>query len=424
MSTILTEKELLFLRRMEISKKKHAESQNRYRNKLRRINPNYKTKHNEYMKYYQRGLRERYDEITHKLKKENEQEIKFYNLPPAEEKPKVDRRRRKQPKDDDVKPSYMNRESVLELTTIDTYIGKANKIHELFTGEGLSKELRGELKKLFNDRPFDESTILSEMTYINEEIEPTIQKLRTAYSNDNSFKSYINVLAVITSHIPDMYDTYQILTKLNIETNKKVEDKRDENTVEDENKIIDFSKREVFLENIDRLENVDDKLVYAMYTLIPPRRLDNMYLRLTMETDLEKLKGTDNYLILSTPKVLVYNNYKTDKTYGQVTISVPDDLDKVLNTYINLHELRQGDYVFHLKHDKRQIIKQGNFSTKITSVFKKVYGTAISLRFIRKSAVSNIENMNVKDRKQLALQMGHDTKQQLQYRVIKSAKSV
>ncbi len=65
------------------------------------------------------------------------------------------------------------------------------------------------------------------------DITPTIQTLRAIYYYDNTFKSYLNVLVVITSHLPSWGDNYQILTKLSIKLNKAVQDVRDENKLEE-----------------------------------------------------------------------------------------------------------------------------------------------------------------------------------------------
>ncbi len=66
------------------------------------------------------------------------------------------------------------------------------------------------------------------MDYLND-IEPTIETLRGDYSNDNSLKSYPNILTVTTSHLPSLKDNYQTLPKLNINVNKAVQDLREEN---------------------------------------------------------------------------------------------------------------------------------------------------------------------------------------------------
>ena len=54
--------------------------------------------------------------------------------------------------------------------------------------------------------------------------------------------------------------------------------KRDENTTEDPDKIIDFSDRQALLDNVEKLKNVTDKLIYAVNVLIPPRRLEYRFI--------------------------------------------------------------------------------------------------------------------------------------------------
>ena len=76
-----------------------------------------------------------------------------------------------------------------------------------------------------------------------------------------------------------------------------------------------------------------------------------------------------------------------------------------------------GDYLFSLQRDKREIISQPNFSSKISKVFAKIYGVEISNRFLRYSAANTASNQNLskKDRQELATQMGHSLNQNLSY---------
>jgi hypothetical protein len=77
-------------------------------------------------------------------------------------------------------------------------MSKSNIVYRLFTEKNLSAQLEEELSNLFNDEDFDKSYIIDNMDYLND-IEPTIETLRADYPNDNSFKSYLNVLTVITA---------------------------------------------------------------------------------------------------------------------------------------------------------------------------------------------------------------------------------
>ena len=134
-------------------------------------------------------------------------------------------------------PSYQTRKRELKPRTIKTYLSTANIIHRLFKGHDLSPELKTELMKLMNNNDdIDEDYIINHMEYLKD-ITSTIETLRAEYYNDNSFKTYINVLVVITSHLPSLKDNYQILTKLNININNAIQDKRDENNWKNMKKI-------------------------------------------------------------------------------------------------------------------------------------------------------------------------------------------
>ena len=84
------------------------------------------------------------------------------------------------------------------------------------------------------------------------------------------------------------------------------------------------------------MNNINDKLIYAIYVLIPPRRLENRFIRIT----------ADNYIIVKGIWKLVYNKYKTAKPLGQQIINVPDDLKQILLQDIAFYHLNTGDYLF------------------------------------------------------------------------------
>jgi hypothetical protein len=92
-------------------------------------------------------------------------------------------------------------------------MSKANIAHRLFTGMNLSPQLEEELFNLFHNQDFNETYIIDNMDYLKD-IRPTIHPLRSNYSHDNSFKSYLNILSVITSHLPSLKDNYQRLINL------------------------------------------------------------------------------------------------------------------------------------------------------------------------------------------------------------------
>ena len=83
------------------------------------------------------------------------------------------------PTTNDIIPSFETRKAPLEYSTIKNYIEKADILQRLFTEKTLSQGVKAELRKLFNDNTnINELLILNEMTYINNDIEPTIAKIQ------------------------------------------------------------------------------------------------------------------------------------------------------------------------------------------------------------------------------------------------------
>ena len=129
----------------------------------------------------------------------------------------------------DIIPSYQTRQFPLGANSIQDYISKANTINIIFKNRKLPQPVQAELKKLFNDNPnLNLDLILSEMDYLNDDNKTTIDKLREHYPNDNTFKSYTNILSVISSHFKELHHIYQPSQKLKnllIEKFKKDEKK-------------------------------------------------------------------------------------------------------------------------------------------------------------------------------------------------------
>ena len=414
--------EIAFLEKIDKERKQHAEVQKKYRNRKAQEDPEYKKKLREYMKSYNEKKQNKYFLIKKKLL--NEAPPKTVLIPSIGDDIKVDRRTKKGKRQiAEIVPSFQTRKTDLKSNTLKSYISKSDIIHRILTGKSLSPQLEEELLKLFNNEAFDEKIIIDNMDYLNN-IEPTIETIRSNYNNNNSFKSYVNVLTVITSHLPLYKDTYQILTKLNINLNKAIQDIREENKLEDyeKDKIIDLD-RDVILKKLDLLPNIKDKLIFAVYTLQPARRLEWRLVVLTTETDEKELEDPDlNFLSISPKgKKVIFNNYKTDIKYGQQSFKLTDtELNKIIDSYIKLRKLKEGDYLFSLETDKQRPISQPNFSKKIEEVFYKVYKEPISDRYLRMSWISGLMKTNPtkKEMKELARLMAHSTEEQSKYNKI------
>jgi murein DD-endopeptidase MepM/ murein hydrolase activator NlpD len=216
----LTDAEKALLAKTEEQKLKHKEAQARYRAKVN------KDKIKEYNKSYFEKKRQNVAKVVEKIAA---------------------------PNPDDKVPSFKTRKTDLTDTTILDYMRKAEVIQKLFHKNELTDDAKLELANLFLDEEFNEKLILDEMKFLSTDVDVIIQKLRLVYSNDNSFKSHINVLTVITSHFKSLPSkVYQSLSKIAIKTNEEVQIKRQDNILEDKGR----SDIEMFADLVTRVDSL------------------------------------------------------------------------------------------------------------------------------------------------------------------------
>ena len=117
--------------------------------------------------------------------------------------------------------------------------------------------------------------------------------------NDTSFKSYLYVLAVITSHLPSLKDNYQTWPTLYTNVNKAVQDLRDENRLKDyeKDRIVDLD-RNLILKNLNFWTDMKGKLICDIY--IHYNLQEDIVL--TTETDKKELEDNDLIILSTTPK--------------------------------------------------------------------------------------------------------------------------
>ena len=423
MAKALSAAEEKLLQQYEKQRLKHNTAQARYRDKQKQTNPNYKDQYNAYMRTYNANRSKMIRSLKERL---TAQPV----IPDAEvllemsEAPKQGRGRRRKA-DVDIVPSYLLRQQEgkkLKAGSLGDYLKKANVIQKKFKNKSLSPQAMAELEKLMTDDPTaNQALILKEMDYLKD-VDNMIHTLQGLYPNPNSLKSYNNVLTVITSHLKDFNKVHQQLTRINIEINKRIQEKRDDNVLEDDDKdrIIPLDKPTIS-DGLDALKDMREKLIFGLYTLQPCRRLEYRFMRITKETDKDKLDDdNDNYLVITPPFKFIFNNYKTNDKYGQQEIPVMDgELINLIKKYIAYYKLKVGDYLIGQTTDKNKVISEPNFSNKLTQVFRKVYNVHTSLDFIRKSHIITFleqpKKLSNNNKKQFAEWMAHSTEEQTKY---------
>ncbi len=152
---------------------------------------------------------------------------------------------------------------------------------------------------------------------------------------------------------------------------------------------------------------LQEYLVSALYTLLPPIRLD--YSPMLVVKSEKDMKEGSNYLINSgrNKKKFVINEYKNVKSKGQQIITVPSKLNSILNLV-----LKYNDTEHLLLNNRKQPLSSNGLGKLITSVFKPT-GKQITINLLRSMFISqNIDMEAINNAKNLADAMGHSTSTQ------------
>lgn len=286
----------------------------------------------------------------------------------------------------------------LKNKTLESYIKKVKYIHKKLLNEDIDTNLI--INLLTNKHNY-------KLSYLNNNI--LIDYLTSKYSNKNTIKSYLIPFNIICNNSNSDINFTDIINKINKDYEKQIDD----NIVnsKDNNKII-LDYNIITLENnINSLENIEDKLIYALYTLIPPRRLEysNMYIINDINQDNDNNK---NYLLINeTNSKFIFNNYKTNKTFKKQIIDITNmTLKNIINNY-----LKQTNT------DKLFNYSSNNFGKKISSIFKEIYNEDITVRWLRISYTTYIrkENKSNNELKDISYKMAHSIQTNSRYNKIK-----
>ena len=176
------------------------------------------------------------------------------------------------------------------------------------------------------------------------------------------------MLAILSTIEESFKKKHEYYSYYIMDLHQRYEYERDHNKVSDEdaNKIIrDFSTSTI-LSNLKKLETTEEKMIYGLYTLLPPRRLEYCGVVLITEGVKYKMRNDTNYLIMKKkqPDRFVWNMYKTSDTFGRVEVRVPTELATLLLTYIKENKIKTHQAILDYK--------KANFVRIVTNIFNKV----------------------------------------------------
>ena len=292
----------------------------------------------------------------------------------------------------------------LTINTLNNYINKIKKIHLNITNKNLDINIIKNILNNENNNETNNNYVINELYYLENNI--LVDYLFNTYKNIITIKSYLIPFVVLTSYIKYYKESniYNNLSNIVINIGKEYEKNIDDNNLNDKdiNKLINNYDIKYILNNINKINIIDDKLIYGLYTLLPPRRLEYSNMIVTNQNNLDDLDKNFNYLIFNNnEKYFIFNNYKTYKLKKKKKILIPHELVKLLNEYIVYNNIKSGDKLFN--------ISTNTFGKKITQIFKKIYNENITLRWLRISYTTYIRKNNLTNNelKEISYKMAH-----------------
>jgi hypothetical protein len=249
-----------------------------------------------------------------------------------------------------------------------------------------------------------------------EDTEPILKYIDEHFKTPASKSSNAFAISSILNVYPEFKDTYDVYYKAGKAYKKEVEDAGDESKTpaKDIANTLPWSELKVLYKTPGL--NHKDRAVIALYTLIPPRRNElGQFLTIAYDDD-KACKGL-NYLIVdektNMPDKIVLYKYKTFKTFGRYEMKLPDELKHVLQSYINFENLQEGDTVFGTKKEGKPY-KQFKV---LNEALHKATGLDITVNLLRHAKISDFlsTRKSLKQKKELAKQMGHSVDEQARY---------
>jgi hypothetical protein len=147
-------------------------------------------------------------------------------------------------------------------------------------------------------------------------------------------------------------------------------------------------------------------LILSLYSYIPPRRIKDFIL-LKIATNEKSTKDTNyNYYDVANHR-MIFNNYKTAKTYKTQLVTVPDELHDIIINYVKMEKIKNGD-----------LLLDFHEYTQLSYALKKIIHASVDN--LRHSYVNKTyEKFNIPSNEfmeNLAQMMGHSLTSNLRYR--------
>jgi len=267
--------------------------------------------------------------------------------------------------------------------------------HKPSLSESSKKLYLSNLVRLNDNKPITNLNFLTK----SEKILSTLGEMKP-----NTRRTYLIAIVSSLASRPEakwkkLYDKYyQPLEELNkgLKDNTEKTDKVKENWVEQGSVEETFNKlKEVLPEIADKKKITEDQynrllqtLILSLYTLQQPRRNKDYTDMLIVKSAPSAEAGKDhNYLDISKYD-WIFNNYKTEKTYKQKVLPIPDEIKSILAVYLKFHpkakeikaKKQSAEPIHFLVHQDGSALSS---STDMTRMLNKILGKKVGCSMLR-----------------------------------------
>ena len=276
------------------------------------------------------------------------------------------------------------------------------------------------LKKLFDTDDFD---FLSNPKKVMEKLQDK------HYTSKRNTLNAVIIFLMALNHdekYNDLIDSYQ---KIRDELNDKYLEDQQSGKISEKQKnnfaelseimsMINTMKKEIVKQNLRNKETLTGKekellMVYTIFSFLVkyPLRNDLAGMKYISKTNYNKLtednKKENNYLVKNKNKLMmILNQYKTSKKYGEKVIEISPEVSKVLRMYIRLTDKKVGEVLF--TNSRGNPITRNGISQLLLKTSKNYLDKNISTTMMRKIVVSDKFADIKEEQKELADVMGHD----------------
>jgi hypothetical protein len=324
----------------------------------------------------------------------------------------------------DIKPK---KTVILADNTIKAYLSSLRVVIR-FYGIEVPEIIVSNVKLMLEQKDYDIKTLEFYFKFIENDPELLLKKI---YDYNKSIHNLIKFVTVLSSRIRTLSNTYKIFSIKNLDEINKYKKNRDNNTkpddkidiikediYDDDKKDDDIKKSkknkdvifdttyETYKKNLEKLENCNEILIFSLYLLTPPRRLEYNKMNILYKIEDNNDNKKNYYDIINS--TFIFNVYKTVKTYKQQIIDIPNELNDIIVNWIKCNNYPEEFPFIN--------------TTVLNRIFKKTYNIdGISVDNIRKSFLTNLNDngilskMTELQRKTLAYSMAHSREEQNTY---------